>query len=83
MWLGQQYFWFSTILNNAVEPKSACNQVQQCRTILLTTRNNVTTTVLLHPVKPENKFQWLPDKVSGTNWMVPDTGHFVSDIKLQ
>ena len=34
-------------------------------------------------IKRENKFQWLPDKVSGTNWMVPDTGHFVPDIKLQ
>ena len=33
--------------------------------------------------KPENKFQWFPDKVSGTSRMVPDTDHFVPDIKLQ
>ena len=33
--------------------------------------------------KPENKFQWLADKVSGTNRMVADTGYFVPNIKLQ
>ena len=33
--------------------------------------------------KVSMKFQWLPDKVSGTNRMVPDAGCFVPDIKLQ
>ena len=33
--------------------------------------------------KVSMKFQWLTDKVSGTNWMVPDAGCFVPDIKLQ
>ena len=31
--------------------------------------------------KVSMKFQWLPDKVSGTNRMVPDTGYFVPDIE--
>jgi hypothetical protein len=31
--------------------------------------------------KPENKYPRVPDILSGTNWLVPDTGHFVPDIK--
>ena len=50
MLLGQHCSWLSTILNNIVEPELARNQVQQCRTILLTTLNNVAPTTLLHPV---------------------------------
>ena len=32
-------------------------------------------------IKPENKYPRVPDILSGTNWLVPDTGHFVPDIK--
>ena len=39
-----------TILNKIVQPELARNQVKQCRTILLTTLNNVAPTTLLHPV---------------------------------
>ena len=50
MLLGQHCSMLSTTLFGIVTPDCGLIQTQQYRSILLTTRNNVAPTTLLHPV---------------------------------
>ena len=61
MLLGQHCSWLSTILNNIVEPELTHDQVLQCRTILLTTLNNVAPATLFNIV--DNIEQCCPSNI--------------------